>query len=224
MPIPVQGAGQSGTRGGVIVLRRPAWTPATGVPVVGASGGDRLVDLAADWLPGFVVDADDGTLYELLDCVCAQVDADVAALTSAGAWFDPAAAPADRLPLLAAIAGVDLAGVPPGGFRDRIADPRWRVRGAKDVLTERVRATLTGGQHVSVTVTATTLTVHTFTSETPDVARTKAVAAAEAPAHLVVSVSTTAGMTYDELAAKYATYDMMHATGKTYRQLTEETP
>jgi hypothetical protein len=208
----------------VIVLRRPAWRPAAGLPVVGVSDGVRLVDLVAEWLPEFVIDADDGTLYELLDCICSQVGSSLAALRSSGSWFDPAVASPDRLPLLAAIAGVDLAGVPPSQVRQRIVDPRWRSRGAVDVLTERVRATLTGGQHVTVTTTATTLTIHTFTAETPDAALTAAVARAEAPAHLVVTVSTTAGMTYDELAARYPTYAALHATGKTYRQLTEEAP
>lgn len=224
MPIPVAGATGLLGHAGIITLIRASWHPDPGATVVDGTGSGQLVGLCADWLPEFIIDDDDGTVYELLDSVCAQADASASLLMHPAEAFDPQTAPSASLPLLAAIAGVDLTGVAPEAIRARIADPRWRTRGSPEVLAERIRTTLTGGQHVTVEVHGDHLQIHTFTSETPDPDLTKRVAAREAPAWLRVSVSTTAGMTYAELAAKYPTYGDLRRTGKTYAELTREAP
>jgi hypothetical protein len=61
--------------------------------------------------------------------------------------------------------------------------------------------------------------VVTKTAQTPDSTATLLAAEGEKPAGVLLELQTLAGMTYTELAAAYATYDVMRATNRTYGNL-----
>lgn len=197
-------------------------TPA-GVPSVSGIG-----ERAWGFLPGYVRSADDGTVRALLQAWGAPVESLVALLTDPGLWTDPQRAPFERLPWLAAFTGVDLTGVPESRWREWIADPRNQFRGNRDTIVRRVGLTLTGARQVEVACpylgSPWRIYVATLADETPDEAATLAAIDAEVPAWLQVTYERrTGGLTYDGLAARYATYGDMTSTGKTYTTLSTET-
>lgn len=177
--------------------------------------------------PEYIREADDGTLAALFACVGAQVDPLREWLADPAAVVDPMTAPFDRLPWLAALSGVDIDGVPDGSLREFIANDTARHRGSEAAIRLRVGLTLTGSRSVLITAPYTSaehVLIQTLTSETPDAAAAQAAARAEVPAWMRLTHEVISGMTYNQLAARYPTYDAMKATGKTYSQLATEAP
>lgn len=185
-----------------------------------------LIDAVWDNLPQYVRDADDGTLRQFLTAITSPVDT-ITDLLALGGGMASWRCPPDRLHWLAAITGIDVAGVPDDKLRDTIFNPvLYRYRGTPDTVAARVRMTLTGAQTVEVVYpysgSVWRILVRTFTSETPDAAVTLAAIRREVPAWLRLTAETVAGQSYTNLAADYATYGTMTATGKTYGTLSQE--
>jgi hypothetical protein len=188
--------------------------------------GSYLADLAYSYLPQYVRDADDGTVYALLGAACAPVKALVDVLRETTA--DPMTVPAARLPWVAAAGGVDLTSVPDADKRAFIASDTSRYRGNRAAIVQRVGLTLTGARRVFVECPylgdPARIRVRTYAAETPDPTATAAAIRAEVPAWLRLTIDTAAGMTWDQRKAKYGTFDDEKATGKTYDELAMETP
>ena len=196
-------------------------------PAVAALDG-YLADLAYSYLPGYVRAADDGTVYALLGAACLPVKPQVDVLRDTAAAADPMAAPAARLPWVAAAGGVDLTSVPDADKRAFIASETSRYRGNRAAIVQRVGLTLTGARRVFVECPylgdPARIRVRTYAAETPDPTATAAAIRAEVPAWLRLTIDTAAGMTWDQRKAKYGTFDDEKATGKTYDELAMETP
>lgn len=195
--------------------------------VPGALLDSTLTDLAFDYLSEYVRSDDDGTLYGLLGAVCSQADTSVAWLADPAAVVDPWAADASRLDWLAAIAGVDLTGVPDGNRREFIDSDLTRYRGNLDAIRYRVGQTLTGAKAVEIVCPylgdPLQISVTTYAAQTPDPAATTAAIRAEIPAWMKATIVTNAaGQSYSNMAADYADYATMAATGKTYGTLSQE--
>lgn len=195
--------------------------------VPGALLDSTLTDLAFDYLPEYVRSDDDGTLYGLLGAVCSQADRSVAWLSDPAAVADPWQAAPSQLAWLAAVSGVDLTGVPNDNRRAFIAEPLTRNRGSLAALQYRVGQTLTGAKAVEVVCPylgdVNRISVTTYASQTPDPAATTAAIRAEIPAWMKATIVTNAaGQPYSNMAADYATYAAMAATGKTYGTLSQE--
>ena len=191
------------------------------VPVA-SSLGER----AWSYLPRYVRSVDDGTARLVLDSVGATVADSVDVLTRPSVQVDPAAAPFERLPWLAAMAGVDVSGVPDGSLRSWLADPDNYYRGNVETIRRRVGLTLTGARQVMIVCPHLgdpwRIFVRTLAAETPDPTATLAAIRAEVPAWLAITAEVdAAGLTYNALAALYPTYDAMTSTGKTYDELQE---
>jgi len=207
----------------------PIFTPAPPLPVPVAVASD-LGTLAYDYLPYYMRRADevgDQTVADLMASMGASVAAVVALLTAPDAQVDPERAPFDRLPWLAAMAGVDIDGVPNADLRAWLADPDNYYRGNEQTIARRVGLTLTGSKSVTIECPyggdPMAILVRTITGETPDEAATEAAVRREIPAWLVLTYEAVAGLTYAELSAEYATYADLEATGYTYAQLQELT-
>ena len=187
-----------------------------------------LTDLAYSYLPQYVRDDDDGTVYALLGALCLPVKPQVDVLRDTAAWADPMAVPAARLPWTAAIGGVDLTGVPDADKRAFIDSATSRYRGNRAAIVQRVGLTLTGARRVFVDCPylgdPSRIRVRTYAAETPDPTATAAAIRAEVPAWLRLTIDTAAGMTWDQRKARYGTFDDEKATGKTYDELAMETP
>lgn len=195
---------------------RPAPVP------VASSLGER----AWSYLPYYVRSTDDGTARLVLDSVGATVALPVDILTRPSVQVDPAAAPFDRLPWLAAMAGIDVEGVPNEALRSWLADPDNTYRGNVETIRRRVGLTLTGSKQVTIACPYLGDPMHvyvrTLDSETPDATATAAAIRAEVPAWLRITVEVgLIGATYNSLAADYADYDEMTDDGKTYIELQE---
>lgn len=177
--------------------------------------------------PEYVREADDGTLAALLDCVGAQVDPLQTWLDNPAQAVDPWTVPFERLPWVAALAGVDIEGVPDADLRAFIASDTTRNRGNVAAIQLRVGLTLTGSKTVLITSpysgSADRILVQTFTAETPDTAATEAAVRAEVPAWMRLTYQAIAGQTYAQMATDYPTYGDMNTTGKTYGTLATET-
>ena len=189
---------------------------------VSSSLGER----AWSYLPRYVRSVDDGTARLVLDSVGATVADSVDVLTRPSVQVDPAATPFKRLPWLAAMAGVDISGVPDGSLRGWLADPDNYFRGNVETIRRRVGLTLTGARQVMIVCPhlgdPMRIFVRTLAAETPDPDATLAAIRAEVPAWLAITAEVdAAGVTYNALAALYPTYGAMTATGKTYDELQE---
>lgn len=194
----------------------------------GTSTPTVLADLIWDYLPGYMKSSDDGTLRALVDAIALPVADRVRLLSDPAHSSDEYTAPFDRLPWLAAMAGVDLSTIPDDRKRAVIADPDYRYRGSETAIRKRVGETLTGAKSVEITCPLTgdpdAISVTTFASQTPDAAATEAAIRAEIPAWMAATIVTNAaGQSYANLAADYATYGDMTTTGKTYGTLSQET-
>jgi hypothetical protein len=205
----------------------PVWTPEPPPPPPVALTDTTLVDLAYDYLPEYVRESDDGTLYDLLAAPCGQADATMAFIADPVATVDPGRTPWERVPWLAAISGVDIESVPLAERRAWLLDPANYYRGSLDAIRRRVGVTLTGARQVTVVCPylgdPLAIYVRTLASETPDPDATVAAIRAEVPAWLVLTTEVGAvGMTYNALGAEYPTYDDMTATAKTYSELAAE--
>ena len=201
----------------------PTPTPATPALVVSQVG-----ELAWDYLPQYIKDADDGTLRALLDSIGAPVVANAAVLQDPGVTADETATPFARLPWLAAMAGIDISTVASEARRRIvIGDPDWRYRGTVQAIRTRVAETLTGAKNVEIVTNyggdPDAISVTTFASQTPDEPATEAAIRAEIPAWMAPTIATdAAGQSYANLAADYADYGTMTATSKTYGTLSQE--
>lgn len=183
--------------------------------------------LAFAALPEVVRDSDDGTVALVLDAVGAVVQKSVDVLTAPQSWLDPATCPREELPRLAAMAGIDIDGIPESALRGWLADPANYYRGNPDTIRRRVGLTLTGGKSVLLACPYLgdpwRIYVGTLAAETPDSTATLAAIRAEVPAWLRTTAETDlTGKTYAALAATYPTYAAMTATGKTYQELSQE--
>lgn len=200
----------------------PVPTPTPAATVVSPLGGT-----AWGYLPGYVRSSDDGTLRGLLDALGAPVAAATTVLQDPSFTADETVTPFTRLAWLAAMAGVDLTGVANDRRRAVIGDPSWRFRGCLDAIRARVGETLTGAKSVEIVCpylgSANRISVTTYASQTPDSAVTTAAIKAEIPAWMRATIVTNAaGQSYSNMAADYATYATMTATGKTYGTLSQE--
>ena len=203
-----------------LIVPPPAPTPAV---EVASSLGAR----AWDYLPAYVRGLDDGTVRLVLDSVGATVQPSVDVLTQPSAQVDPATTPFERLPWLAALAGVDITSVPQESLRSWLADPDNYYRGNVTTIKRRVGLTLTGGKSVLIACPylgdPMQIYVGTLAAETPDADATLAAIEAEVPAWLQLTAEVDlVGKTYSALAATYATYAVLTATGKTYQELSQE--
>ena len=192
-------------------------------PTVTVASG-TLAERALDYLPEYVPASDDGTVAALMASWSAPVEGLAAMLTDPGLSSDPTRVPFDRLPWLAAMAGVDVSTVPNDQRRGVLRDPDWRYRGSRTAIAKRVGVTLTGARQVLITCPylgdPLQIYVGTFASETPDADATLAAIRAEVPAWLVLTAEVDiTGGTYNTLAATYADYNALAATGKTYSEL-----
>lgn len=200
-----------------ILVPAPAAAPV--VPVASDLGAD-----AFSRLPAFMRAADDGTVAGLMAVLGAPVQPLVELLTAPD--IDPDRVPFGRLPLVAALAGVDVDGVPDGDLRSWIGDRDNYFRGNEQTVARRVGLTLTGSR--TVVIEAPYLGDHwrvrvtTVTGETPDPSATQAAARAEVPAWLRLDYRHISGLTYAGLSGRYATYSALGATGMTYGQLQQE--
>lgn len=202
-----------------IIVPVPTVTPAT----VDAP----LADTVWGYLPQYVKDADDGTLWALVESLGAPVAAATSVLQDASVTADEYATPFTRVGWLAAMAGIDLSTVPDSRKRALVADASWRFRGSLDALKKRVGETLTGAKSVEVTCPylgdENRIAVTTYASQTPDPTATTAAIVAEIPAWMRATIVTNAaGQSYSNMAADYATYSTMTATAKSYGTLSQE--
>ena len=199
--------------------------PIIPTPVVVQSA---LGDAAWDYLPQYIPDADDGTVRALLDSLAAPVVGVVDVLTDSPTTSDPFTTPFDRIPWLAAMAGIDISTVADADRkRSVIGDDSWRYRGTVAAIRTRVAETLTGAKNVEIVTNyggdPDAISVTTFASQTPDEAVTEAAIRAELPAWMEATIVTdAAGQSYANLAADYADYGTMTATGKSYGTLSQE--
>jgi len=199
-----------------------------GIPVVTpANLTSDLAALAWDYLPQYIKAADDGTLLALLTAVGVPVSGEVSTATDASYTSDEYVTPLDRLGWLAAMAGIDLSTVPNERKRAIVGDQSWRYRGSLDAIRKRVGETLTGAKSVEITTNLggdpDAIAVTTFASQTPDEPATEAAIRAELPAWMAATIVTdAAGQSYTNLAADYADYATMTATGKSYGTLSQE--
>lgn len=205
----------------------PFIVPAPLAPApVPAPVGPSLAGRAFASLPSAVRDSDDGTLAALLEAVAAPVAGSAEVLLDPSAQTDPWRCEWSRLGWLAAMAGVDCAGVPDLGLRAWIADPRNRFQGSVGAIRARVGLTLTGARQVRLVWPYLgdnfRMYVSTLAGETPDVVATLAAIEHEAPAWLHITAELgVAGPTYAGLAASFADYAAL--SGQTYGELSEET-
>ena len=187
-----------------------------------------LGDAAWDYLPQYIPDADDGTVRALLDSLAAPVVGLVDVLTDPDTTADPYSTPFDRVAWLAAMAGIDISTVASDARkRAVIGDAAWRYRGTVQAIRTRVAETLTGAKNVEIVTNyggdPDAISVTTFASQTPDEAATEAAIRAEIPAWMAATIVTdAAGQSYANLAADYADYGTMTATGKSYGTLSQE--
>ena len=200
----------------------------TPVVSVGVPQTSQVGQGAWDYLPQYVKDADDGTLRALLDSIGAPVVANAAVLQDPGVTADETATPFARLPWLAAMAGIDISTVASDARkRAVIGDASWRYRGTVQAIRTRVGETLTGAKNVEIVTNyggdPDAISVTTFASQTPDPTATEAAIRAEIPAWMEATIVTNAaGQSYANLAADYADYGTMTATGKSYGTLSQE--
>lgn len=180
--------------------------------------------LAADtWdaLPAYVRAADEAgglILRTWLGALPDQVQPSIDWLTS-GAALNPGTCPPVMVPFVAALAGVDLTGIPVANWRAFIASGS-RARGSVAAVAARVAMTLTGAAQVTITnPSLNTIAVRTMAGDTPDTTATAAAARAELPAWVVLDFATVGGIDYATLTSRYSTYSALAATGYTYAQL-----
>ncbi len=185
---------------------------------------------AWDLLPEFMRQADERQGYPLLAYLSSVADlvqptVDLLAMVDPA---DPAITPPGMLGFFAALAGVDIEGIPGGDLRAFISSQVGRARGSVAAIQSRVGLTLTGSKWVQIECPYLgdpwAIRVTTRTAQTPDPSATAAAAALEVPAWLALSTAQVDGMTYAELDAEYGTYADMEAGGLTYGELSSLLP
>lgn len=119
--------------------------------------------------------------------------------------LDPTRAPDYALPWLAMVSGTRVtAGASAAQRRDEIVVGSYRRRGTRAEMIAAVASTLTGTRSVTLVERdghPYRVRVQTQSSETPDQARTLAVALAAKPAGLVLELVVQAGPSWDEVNA-----------------------
>lgn len=176
-------------------------------------------------LPEYVRVADEGLggpLATWLAGLCDQVQPTVDMLADDD-LVNPATCPPALLPYAGALGGIDLEGVPSADVRPFLAQATAKLRGSEAAIRQRVGLTLTGSRTITIETCfggdPLAMRITTYDAETPNPAATEAAIRLEAPAWLVVTVQVAEGIDYTELTSRYATYDLLTATGYTYEQL-----
>lgn len=206
-------------------LTYDGWPPVTGTRT---AFGSRLFDL----LPDYVRDADDGTLRSWLTAVGdanAPVEAFINAsdpdtsVSGTSEPVNPAACPAGWLGWLGWLTGVDVGGLSVSQARWLLSQSGAQAHGSAGSMRLAVQATLTGTRFCQVTTHVGgdpwAMGVQVLSSEVADSALTLAVALREKPAGVVLTLSSSAPVTYDDVDAGYADYAALAATGKTYDEV-----
>lgn len=136
--------------------------------------------------------------------------------------------PSAVLPWLAQWEGVTLTpDMSEADQRQAIKDREGSARGRVATIRARIERTLTGTKRIVVrerNPTAYSLYIRTWASETPDEDLTRAAILAQKPAGIVLDYDAATGVTYIDVAATYADYDALAATGMTYAELAESLP
>ena len=151
------------------------------------------------------------------------------------ALTDPGAAPLWSIGHAAQYVGGQLPARLPGESDDAwLARARWMtahslgmLRGGLEAITRMVQETLTGQQRVWIRQATSgpfEAVVHTMASETPNPAATAEAANAYAPAGVRLTVETITGQTYDDVAAKHATYDAASSAYDDYDDMSNTAP
>lgn len=137
--------------------------------------------------------------------------------------LDPEVAPAEYLPWLAQLAGVEFSGSIPteAEMRQQIVNREGQDRGTRAAMERAVKATLTGSKRVIIREREGddpyALYVATYSSQTLVPAMTEMAALRQKPAGLwPFTFEVLTGATYDELDAAFGTYDDQDAALGTY--------
>ena len=136
--------------------------------------------------------------------------------------------PASVLPWLAQWEGVALTpDMSEAEQRLAIKDREGAARGRVATIRARIERTLTGTKRIIIrerNPSPYSLYIRTIASETPDEDLTRAAILAQKPAGIVLDYDAAVGITYIDLAADYATYNALTASGLTYDELAEQLP
>jgi len=174
-----------------------------------------------DLLPDYVRTADEGALEAFLSAAQTPVAAPVTRwLDAAADQVDPQRCPADALPWLARLVGVDIGGLDDEQARWLLSRRGATAAGSTQGLRDAVGATLTGDRGISLVWSGIwTLTILIAPSVVADPALTLDTAQRNTPAGVKVDIQPSTPVTLADLAASYATLADLAATGKTLDQL-----
>lgn len=172
-------------------------------------------------LPGYVRDADDGTLREFLAAAEAPV------VTQVGRWLDtvadqvdPRSCPVGLLPWLARMVGADISGLDTDQARWLLARRGSTAAGSEQGIRDAVGATLAGDRKVTlVRAGLWSLTILIDPDDITDPGLTLDAAQRATPAGMAVDIQPTTPTTLADLASHYATLATLASTGKTLDQL-----
>jgi hypothetical protein len=172
-------------------------------------------------LPGYVRDADDGTLQDFL----AAAETPVA--TMVGRWLDtlvdqvdPRSCTADTLPWLARLVGADIDGLDTEQARWLLSRRGATADGSDQGIRDAVGATLTGDRTVTLVWSGLwSLTILVPPAGILDSGSTLDAARRNTPAGVDVDITPATAVTLADLAATYPTLAGIAATGKTLDQL-----
>ena len=221
---------------------QPTTTPAAPGPGDDLAAAGRAAQQIGAWLEHLRVDEEsDVTLDALCHALAAgvgrvhQVAVGDDVLRPWQALTDPGAAPLWSIGHAAQYVGGQLPARLPGESDDAwLARARWMtahslgmLRGGLEAITRMVQETLTGQQRVWIRQATSgpfEAVVHTMASETPNPAATAEAANAYAPAGVRLTVETITGQTYDDVAAKHATYDAASSAYDDYDDMSNTAP
>lgn len=139
--------------------------------------------------------------------------------------LDPDRAPASWLPWLSQFAGLadhDHRSLSEADFREHIKEKHVQKRGTPEAMIGAVQATLTGTKAVYLQErngSAYQLKVSTYTTETPDAAKTLAAAKSQKPAGIVLTVAQISGGDYTTFASTHTNYNDVAATYISYAEI-----
>lgn len=190
--------------------------------------GQRLFDL----LPGYVRDADDGTLAGYMASIGDAAhpvasfidgsDPDTSA-TGTAEPVNPAATPAGWLGWLGWLCGVPTDGMPVTNARWYLSRVGAQAHGSPAGIRAAVQATLTGERFCQVFTAVGgdpwAIGVQVSSAEVTDASATLAAARREKPAGASLTVTASDPVTYTALDADYTDYANMAASALTYTEL-----
>jgi hypothetical protein len=165
-----------------------------------------------------------GALATMLDPVVAVVsDGQDGSLPGWAPAFDPVGNP-DWLDWMGQFVGVIRpAGLNDAGMTSLVQHPTGFNRGTVDAMVTAMQATLTGTKTVIINTRVGaapfSMTVATFTSETPNSQNTLLALQSQMPAWMQFTYSTVTGGTYGLLAASHASYTLMEAAHTHYSDI-----